>query len=801
MIPVIFALLMAAPPAANPLELVANGRSNYSIAIARDASASERRGAEEFQRFIEEMSGARLPIVTGDRARGRLVVIGRSSRTQGLKPAIPFERLGAEGFALRTAGRDVIIAGGRERGTMYGVYALLEKLGCRWFSKDVSRIPKMASITIPPLDETQTPAFEYREPFFTEAFDRDWAARNKTNGDHSQLDASTGGKVQYFPFVHSFYALIPPDKYFQDHPEYFSLIDGKRRVERGQLCLTNPDVLRLGIQAVERWIGEHPEATIFSVSQNDWEGWCECDSCRRVEQEEGGEHSGPILRYVNALAAEIEKRHPDKIIDTLAYWYTENPPAKARPRPNVRIRLCPIGACEAHPYEKCARNAYFMRNLRAWAKITSQLYIWHYNTNFSHYLIPFPDFDELAADIPMYKQNGVVGLFLQGAYATNGGGENAELRSYVMARLLWDTSADPEKAIDEFHAAYYGPAAKAMRAYFDLLHQQVRGGQHIWIFTVPSYSPAFLRDARSLFRQAEEAAAADPAVLARVRKARLSVDYVDLLNARQFQVQDQSYVPPALPDLRERFAAFMKNVRGFGITSLHEGRDLAWDESEFRDRTRPYSLNTLESAALRADVAPELSGRIIRLIDKRGGPDLLRPVDSGERGYPDVGGLGAFVYPDFHGTAWPVEWTWEGDGVLRGKTANGLELRRQLRLDGTKVRTTTTVTNRGRDGLDVALQDRGEFGAPDLTIRPGELSAGTDPCSVAPEWRLTGAIVARAPAVEVDRCAIAWSAKGPGRVTFTLWSKKRTLQPGEELRLNAEYENAPAARWAHSATE
>ena len=62
-----------------------------------------------------------------------------------------------------------------------------------------------------------------------------------------------------------------------------------------------------------------------------------------------------------------------------------------------------------------------MRNLRAWAKITGQLYIWHYNTNFAHYLSPFPDFDELAADIPMYKRHGVVGLFMEGEYQPGGG--------------------------------------------------------------------------------------------------------------------------------------------------------------------------------------------------------------------------------------------------------------------------------------------------------------------------------------------------------------------------------------------
>jgi len=779
-------LCRAAPPG---VVLVSGGKTDYSIALSRQASPSERRGAQEFQRFVEEMSGARLPIVTETEGRGNLVLIGRSAALDRLKLRIPFEKLGPEGFALKTAGRHLVIAGGRQRGTMYGVYTLLEKLGCRWFAPDASRIPRMATIAIEGLDEIQKPAFEYREPFFTEAFDKDWAARNKTNGDHSRLDESTGGKVQYYPFVHSFYQMISPKKHFKEHPEYFSLIDGQRRVERGQLCLTNPDVLRLGIEAVRGWIRERPEATIYSVSQNDWEGWCECDRCRRVEQEEGGAHSGPVLRYVNAVAAAIEKEHPDKLIDTLAYWYTEDPPSKARPRPNVRIRLCPIGACQAHPYEKCERNAYFMRNLRAWSKITDQLYIWHYNTNFSHYLIPFPDFDELAADIPMYKRHGVVGLFMQGAYARNGGGENAELRSYVIARLLWDANADVERAIDEFHAGYYGGAARAMRGYFDLLHEQVRGGQHIWIFNVPSYSPAFLRRAGELFDEAERAAGSE-VERARVQKARLSLEYVHLLNDRKFVVGDQWYEPAALLNLRERFAGFLKAVRSFGITSIHEGRNLDWDENEFRRYVKPYRVYRRENAALRAEVAPELSGRVVRLTDKRSGKDILRTLETGERGYPDVGGLAAFVYPDFHGRAWEARWSVD-EGELRGVTANGLELRRRLELEGARLRTATRVTNRSAAAMEVVLQSRGEFEAADLRVKPGEQSAGSDPCSVTGRWRVTGQVVADAPPAQVNRCSINWSAKGEGRVTFTLWSRKQMLAPGGSLELSADYTSAP----------
>ena len=171
---------------------------------------------------------------------------------------------------------------------MYGVSILLEKLGCRWFTADVARIPKVAELWLPELDEVHGPAFDYREVFFTEAQGREWSARNRLNGHFHQLDGSVGGKITYMPFVHSYYQLVPPDQYFGSHPEYFALVDGRRRGEHAQLCLTNAEVLRLALAQVEQWLAEFPDVSIVSVSQNDEGGWCECEPCRQVIQEEGG---------------------------------------------------------------------------------------------------------------------------------------------------------------------------------------------------------------------------------------------------------------------------------------------------------------------------------------------------------------------------------------------------------------------------------------------------------------------------------------------------------------------------------
>lgn len=818
---------MARASASSSLTLARNGRSPYSIAISPEASLSEQRGASELQRFMEEISGARLPITSdAGRTQNHLVLVGNSPALQRLRLNIDFDRLGGEGFILKTVGNHLVIAGGRQRGTMYGVYAFLEKLGCRWFTANVSHIPKMRAIRVEPLDETQKPAFEYREPFFEEALDKDWAARNRMNGAHAKLDASTGGRVEYYPFVHTFAELIPPEKYFKDHPEYFSLVDGARRAENAQLCLTNQDVLRLGIETVMGWIREHPEATIYSVSQNDCTGWCECVNCQRVEKEEGGAHSGPLLRYVNAVAAAVEKNHPEKLIDTLAYWYTEDPPANVRPRANVRIRLCPIGACDAHPFEACPYDAYFFKHLQAWSKITNQLYIWHYNTNFSDYLLPLPDFDELAADIPMYRRHGVVGVFLEGSPSPGGGAENAELRSYVMARLLWDTETDVRQAIDEFHTANYGEAARPMRAYFDLLHRQVRlppqgHGNHAWIYDradAPYLDGEFLAEATKLFGQAETAARNETAHR-NVRKARLSIDYIQLTRAKVFTVQDGWYQPAALAGLKETWNRFVAAVRSFGITELREHTPLSQDEQEFAARMRPYRVITLENELLRVDVVPELDARVVRMIDKRGGRDLLLRPNPGGRQYPDLGGLTIAAHSDYvSAPAWRVAWEPDEHASIearfKGKSENGLELDRILRIDGALLRTTTILKNASPAPVEALLRSQCEADPGDLNhvvvsyknqssssieralIQPAVEPSGGEVYSDLKqpdgEWRVARRsgetiIVNRFPKKQVARCILNWSAKNENRVSLAVVSTRKTLLSGESLKLESDY--------------
>lgn len=805
--------------------LVREGKSAYAIVIAPDASLSERHGAAELQKFLEQISGARLPVTA--EPRPSMILVGRSPALDKLDPTIPFADLGTEGFALKTKGRQLIIAGGRLRGSMYGVYEFLERLGCRWFTADVSRIPRMRSIALPVLDEIQKPAFEAREPFFPEARDPDWAARNKVNGQSMRLDAARGGKVLAYPGGHSFAALVPPEKYFKTHPEYFSLVDGKRRIDEysSQLCLTNPDVLGVAIATVEQWIAEHPEATNLSVVQNDGEGWCECDHCRRVEAEEGGAHSGPVLRFVNAVAEAIEKKHPDKLIDTFAYSYTMEPPAKARPRRNVRVRVCPIEACFAHPFERCEYNAAVMRNLAAWSRISGQLYAWHYNINFLHYLLPFPDFDELAADIPMYRRHGVVGLFMEGSTDTEGGAENAELRSYVMAKLMWNTGLDANRLIDEFHEAYYAKAAKPMRAYFDLLHSGVRQApdgpeRHFWIEDPPSapyLGGDLVSKATGLFSEAELQADNDT-VRAHIAKARLAVDYLRISRAKRFVVKGDSYRPEDLDGVRKMWNDLVAACRKFGMRHISENSTIDEEDSHFRELVHPYRVATLENDRLAVHVVPELSGRITHILDKRTGRNLIRepePMGTRSKIYPEMGGLTVNAFTDYVAHAahrfgpWEVEAGATRDALSLYATSGELGIRRKLRLDGAFLRTETVLENRSGAPVEALLESRWEADprgqATALvayrkqgggTAEQRLLSIGRQTYSGADvpdgEWRLINrdgdaVTVNRFSKAEVARCYLDWGHINENYVGMAVVSPLRKLQPGERLTLGCDY--------------
>jgi hypothetical protein len=562
------------------VEVARSGQAMMTIVTPRDASPAVQHGAEELALFLGEMTGATFEIVSDEsEARSGEIILGAGNkRLETLGVEIGLTDLGPEGYVLRGAGPNLVIAGGEPRGTLYGVYGLLEDhLDCRWFTPDVRRIPKRENLVLPRLKETVRPRLEYREPFVLDGRDPDWCARNRMNSSAAALEEKHGGKVAYFGFVHTFYALLPPDEYFDEHPEYFSLVNGERLKEHAQLCATNDDVIRLVTEAVRARMREHPEAMVFSVSQNDHFNYCECDRCTAMADGEGSQ-IGPVLYLVNRVARAVADEFPDKAIDTLAYQYTRKPPKTMRPEPNVIIRLCSIECCFSHSFTECdsEENRAFVEDVKGWSTVSDRLWVWDYVTSFSHYLTPFPNLNVRKDNINFLADHNVTGIFEQDAYTTLHG-ELSPLSAYLNAKLLWNPDYNDQKAINEFLAAVYGPAEKPIRAYIDLIHDKVeKENIHMDIWIGPDHGhldDALLEEAAQLWDQAEAAVTGD--VLDRVRAARLSVDYATLerfraQRNRMFTLDHENFTATANPEAVAVRQRFFEVIEQCGFSSFRE---------------------------------------------------------------------------------------------------------------------------------------------------------------------------------------------------------------------------------------
>ncbi len=443
----------------------------WEIAVAEDALPSEVYAAEEFRDHLALASGAELPIVRTKDPRPRQVRIGPAT--------VGFDTGDFEPEDLRIVVREdaIEIAGGRPRGTLYGVYTFLEDyVGVRFLTADHTHVPKLGSPhPVGPLDRTYSPPLSFRWAFYGEnRADPAFAARlrNNTITDDPRL----GGKSPMGLISHTFGRHIPSKKHGAKHPEYFAERDGKRLapVENDwyetEPCLTNPEVLRIVTQSVLEELEGHPERGNISVSQNDNDQYCQCAKCRAIDEREGTP-MGTLLTFVNAVADEVAERHPDVMVGTLSYWYSRRPPKAIRPRPNVQIQLCSIECCLMHPIDDpdCPKNVEFCRDMHAWGEICENISIWNYNTNFRNYLLPCPNLRVIEPNIRYFVENNAKGIFMQAAGNARGA-ELSDLRNYIISNLLWDPSRSGRELMDEFLDLHYGPAAGPIRRFINLVH-------------------------------------------------------------------------------------------------------------------------------------------------------------------------------------------------------------------------------------------------------------------------------------------------------------------------------------------
>ena len=439
--------------------------SMWRIALPDSPAVTEKTAADELQLHINMMTGTEFPICSESEVPStddHVIYVGATRYAASLLKTDHPEPFLFDEIFIKAVGNNLVLTGHDRRGALYAVYTFLEEVcGCRWFTSEVSRIPNLSTFSFPKdLSKSYAPKLHYREIYNTKAQISLFSARNKGNGN---IDPQYGGRISLLNGVHSFFRLIPPEKYFAEHPEWFSEIDGKRTSERSQLCLTN-DEMRLELtKNVLVQLRANPGTTIVDISQNDQIGFCTCEKCRAVDDEEES-HAGTLLRFLNQVAADIETEFPDVLVETLAYQYTRKPPKFVKPRKNILIRLCSIECDFARPFTSPS-NKDFYDDISGWSQIAPNLFVWDYVTNYEDYIGPHPNWRVLAPNIRTLTNHHVSGLFEEGE-----GDDFCEMKNWVLMKLMWNPELNTRELMEDFSGTYYGKEATPyVMKYWDIL--------------------------------------------------------------------------------------------------------------------------------------------------------------------------------------------------------------------------------------------------------------------------------------------------------------------------------------------
>ena len=600
---VLLALASFGGPAAADVELARGGRPLAPIVVAHEASETERSAADELARYLGQVVGQPFEVLdetaAGDRAPAIHVGPTRLARER-LGGALD---AGPEAWVVRESEGRLLLGGGRPRGTLYAVYHFLEdRVGVHWWTPWDESVPAATDLAFDGRGASGAPAFASRDvPYITGP--PIFAARSRVSGFTTRLPDSLGGREEFGRdfHVHTFAALIPPERWFATHPEWFAEIGGMRfGGEKTQLCLTQAGLL----DEAERALRERIEAArandatpprLWSVSQNDWGRPCACAACTALAEREGSK-AAPLIAFVNALAERLAGDYPELRLDTLAYHWTLTPPLTLRPSARVQLRVSGLYERDfSKPFE-APQNAPWRRALEGWAAGTEHLLVWDYTVVWgSAGELPLPNLSFLARDYRAYRALGVEGVLAEHPMPVLA--DLRDLKLWVQLKLLENPAQDEAALIRTFTDGYYGPAGTFVRRYVrELAQAAARHPGHVAYGAAPAayrwlLEPRFMVRAHVLFDAAERAVADDPVRVQRVRHARLALDRATLV------------LWPALAE-RAGGAAELERRLGSGTARIAARyRDTALGEGERRltDAELPELRATVE-----AEVAPFL---------------------------------------------------------------------------------------------------------------------------------------------------------------------------------------------------
>ena len=448
------------------------------IIVSPDAILPERNAAKMLSIYLGKLGY--LVRVAKKATDVPVIYLGQSPEIAKMLGLKDFKSMKPDEIILKSCGDALVISGDRPRGVLYAVYTYLEDvMGFRfWNQNEYDVPPKGTRIKLSGIDLRYAPFFTRRAmyswplpglPPTWKSGNPEYAVICRNNADLTLSNAKWGGIDHRAGVVHTLRRIMKGAKYFKEHPEFFSLIDGKRNPD-SQLCFSNREMRKFFIErAIEYYIAEKADGSI-TVSHNDNGLFCRCDGCRKLLEKEKGRMSGVFLDFANEVAEALEKRFPGIIVEVSAYGPTLKAPLVTKPRKNMIVRFSSMTMNWGYPLDH-EENRADLENLRAWQAAGATLGIHVYHKNEWNPFIPNANLRWQGRDFKLYRKLNVRDVFIEGVGNTNAAHMH-ELSTYVLRRLLWNEQLDQAALQKEFLTGFYGKnSAPYMEKYLALIHK------------------------------------------------------------------------------------------------------------------------------------------------------------------------------------------------------------------------------------------------------------------------------------------------------------------------------------------
>ncbi|MDD4557343.1 MAG: DUF4838 domain-containing protein [bacterium] len=472
------------------------GSKDINIYTGNGPSEIELFAAKELQRYISMLTGE--PLKIKDRCEcssiEQRIYVGTQTKHSLSDKALCMLKTGStplqpQEYLLQCQKNDLWLLGGDDISVLYAVYELLESIiGIKWPFPGKTVLPEAVTFHLSNFSYRYGPA-AFRHRALTDysmspeddMLDMiDWMAKNRFNVLMLNVNLGFKGREKRIAKAcrkraikieaghHSFSFWVSPEKYFQTNPEFFSLVSGERS-DKGQLCLTNEKLLQLFVDNIISFIKENPEVDTIGLYPNDFFGWCECESCSRMDDNANSETgmvygkaagnlpwagkkkvSEVYFAFVGKVVAGVSKVFPDKNFSCLAYLNYIFPPQKTVLSERTKVAVAPFKRCMRHPLhdDKCVTNSFYNDILCDWRKVHhGELIKFEYYTLPDYMSLFYPTWNLMQEELSCLANKGIEGFVVE--YKTEQLGLYSILL-YILGKFAFHSKSSVESVIRDY---------------------------------------------------------------------------------------------------------------------------------------------------------------------------------------------------------------------------------------------------------------------------------------------------------------------------------------------------------------